>query len=505
MKPARARRAFSLVEMMIALVILGLGLLFIAAALPAGIDYSRDTVDQINGEAAAEFALDTLEMTLATSDKLVASQYWNPPTTTQLLRIDSVHRPREGGNFGPAMLTQPATTPESSPTLGDRPYEPIIKVRPFVLGNAQFAGRADVARHLPVVDNTEAAISTFLSTQSITGTTVANPYREADYPPSGTFLPLPGSAALADNPLLSILSRVYPPTAPALRHRLAEATLADPEGNSGQFFVRDMRALTDSAFHVDREKAFDRRLAWTAFYRRVSYAIGSSPHLYEVIVVVTRRPTLNHRYAFQDLRGGALAALQVPMALPAATNGPPAIPAVGDDRLAPTPWLVTFTKLPAFPLPAQYVSSTPFPPSAGAVVTLNDKFVAPPTLTFECSPEVARLLPVGAQFIPARNDDLPQGLGARLLGYLPSAPQSAPIYRVIDRPSATAVVVENNGLYPFAYPGTPFANPISAGAQWPVWVIPPAFSQRDGNGQPLYDRQSPIVFIARRLVTLEVR
>lgn len=505
MKRRNSLRAFSLVEMMIALVILGLGLLFIAAALPAGVDYSRDTVDQINGEAAADFALDTLEGAIATSSNMFASSYWKPGYG-RVSRVDSVHRPREG-NLGDLptpptqwKLTADATWPgETVP----RSYEPLIKVRPFVLMNAEFAGQSDTSRYKPLVDHTEAAISQFLGTQLLTvAGTATNPFREADFPNTGTFYPDPGGIALADNPLLTILSRVYPPPTPAIPFEFDGSVVNLKEG---RFFARDSILRTDARFNIDREKSFDRRLAWTAFYRRASYAPGSDPLLYEVIVLVTRRPTLSHRFAFQDLNPRP-DVFNKPRAFNAETGPAP----VGDDRLAPTPWLVTFKKLPAFPKPTEYIASAPFPPVFGTSVAFLPNYVAPPKLTFECEPEVAKLLPPGAIFIPARNDDLPQGLGGRVVGYLPTSPAAAPIYRVIDRPNDTTVVVENNGLVPFGYPGTFAASPTTAAAQWPVWVIPPAFSQRERSNsiappQPLYDRQSPVVSISRRFVTLDVR
>ncbi|HRT42642.1 MAG TPA: prepilin-type N-terminal cleavage/methylation domain-containing protein, partial [Phycisphaerae bacterium] len=62
MRAGVARKtAFSLAEMMIALVILGFGLLVIGAALPVGLQYERDMIDRATGQAAAEYALDVIE------------------------------------------------------------------------------------------------------------------------------------------------------------------------------------------------------------------------------------------------------------------------------------------------------------------------------------------------------------------------------------------------------------------------------------------------------------
>ena len=108
---------------------------------------------------------------------------------------------------------------------------------------------------------------------------------------------------------------------------------------------------------------------------------------------------------------------------------------------------------------------------------------------------------MGSIFIPAVNDQryVPSPIGvAQLVGFVPSAPESLPIYEVVERPDDTTVVVKNNGYYPWLNPGVAGLN---AGA-FPVWVIPPAFVERDSNGQPVYERTSPILKVVRRTVTL---
>jgi hypothetical protein len=260
-------------------------------------------------------------------------------------------------------------------------------------------------------------------------------------------------------------------------------------------------------------------LAWTAFYRRLSYQpdptdlgpdgmLGTpddgalDPLRYEIILVVTRRPSANHRFPRQDLATSTgFPLFETPTACrPAA---PPADdPTVGTDRLAPMPWLVTFdssdsTALPT--LPGTSYVRTGTPPNFERVLVAafpGD----PPTLTFKCAPPpagqigVGDLLPVGSFFIPAVNDQR-YLLPPQAVGFVPSANEALPIYEVVERPDPTTVVVKNNGHYPWLAAG------LDA-SRWPVWVIPPSFVERDSNNQPVLERKSPIIQIVRRTISL---
>jgi hypothetical protein len=102
-------------------------------------------------------------------------------------------------------------------------------------------------------------------------------------------------------------------------------------------------------------------------------------------------------------------------------------------------------------------------------------------------------------FVPAVNDHLPSNNPLlRRAGFVPHAPDALPIYEVVERPDDTTVIVKNNGFYPWV------AGGLNAQA-WPVWVIPPAFREREPpnmGGQPVYERRSPILAVARRYIRL---
>jgi len=488
---------------MIALVILGLGLLFIAAALPVGLDYTRQTVDLATGEATGEYALDELERNLRTS----GNDLYEPSLFVLSIvhRLDNIHRPRD-------------RTPYAPPRFLLRPtYEPVIKVRPLALGNIGMSrvgteGVPGAQRGAELVDNAESAISLYLV--SVWGLSITNPdfvRREFEFPYDGSGS-LDDLLSLVNNPVLAGVARLYPPIEPVTTFSAGAFFNDGSTYPTYQARFARLDASDPTLLHREREKAVDRRVAWTAFYRRLSYKgqagtdtqwytdddVAENSLLYEIIVVVTRRTSVSHRFPRQDL--SVSNPFEQPQAMPP-TAAPPDLTGVGVDRLAPTPWLVTFD--PNQPLPALPAYSQPLPPPGGS----PERVVAagalePPTLTFRCTPGVGVLLPVGSIFIPAVNDQRytpPAGPGLpQLVGFVPSAPESLPIYEVVERPDDRTAVVKNNGYYPWV-------NPDFAGLnarQFPVWVIPPPFVERDSSGQPIYERSSPIVRVVRRTVTL---
>lgn len=128
---------------------------------------------------------------------------------------------------------------------------------------------------------------------------------------------------------------------------------------------------------------------------------------------------------------------------------------------------------------------------------------APATLTFYCRPERSGLFPVGTIFIPARNDHRPDRIRFPNLpvGFGPPASTALPIYEVTERPDDSTIIVKFNGYYPMkgipnqTQLGTPLAG------EWPVWVVPPAFTEYQG-GAPVAPDQCQIVAVARRYIRL---
>lgn len=451
----RERLAFSLAEMMIALAILGLGLLFIAASLPAGIDYNRKTIDLINGDAASESAWAEIEQSVRTSSR--------PIPTSAPRNVSSVFRPR---NVVVAAGGQEFRV--------NNTFEPVFKVRPLVMRNISLDALSGGGGAADVVDYGEAAITAAIGpaagpTQTDFATTFAASL--ANHPAIGAFARLYPSPGLARpvgvGDVRDFLSAVggnneYPWYAPSTPPALT------PDSGQAGSFVQDLR------------KAAATRIGWAALYRRVSYATtGTAPNLeavdpllYEFVLVVMRRVSDTERYASQDLNAGSF-------------TDPVALGPTGD-RAAPRPWLVAFQDF-----ENELDAGTDYD---GAVLErpLLAAFTDRPNLRFRCSQRAGALLPVGSIVVPALNDVNP---AAQAFGFAPNSAEALPIYRVLERPDATTVVLENNGLYPWKAPGVNWQD-------WYVWVFPPAFSQRDGSGQPIFEQRSSILTVQRRMLRL---
>ena len=533
MFPRRSRQfdsiapAFSLAELMIALVILGIGLLFIAAALPVGVEYAKRNVDRSAAEAAGAYAANTIEQYVRTSRLLVdsASLAFG---VVPVPRTDAIFRPRW---IPPTAANDPANfvprvdlTPTDPAAWVD--YEPIIKVRPFVMRNINFDGPP---RH--VVDACENVIEQYLRTIGISP-------GAADAPAEMDVNPFAVQLALWQNPIAPATARFFPPAESITRFTVADFFQGD-NGRDPYARYEPRRISNDESTEstngmegVDIEelrRARDQRIAWTAFYRRVSYtkyaippAGGSAPlpieagdpYTYELIIVVTQRPTTQHRYPHQLVRN--LARFNKPVA---ASSGAAPFNAIssnitGFDRIAPMPWLIAFKELPA---PLRFGTQWK---AADNSDSWSERYIdwgkfsdaQRPTLRFVADlPANASegsglydVLPPGSILIPARNDHHPGATANNFpeIGFLPSAPDTLPIYRVVDRQidrskGEAYIYVENNGFYPWWQTG----SAESAASKFPFWIIPPAFAERTGTA-PLYEDRTSVVAVIRKIITI---
>lgn len=430
----RRARAFSLAELMIALIILAFGLMVIGAALPIGLRYTQQIADETNGEAAAEYALD-----------LIAGH----------VRLSRDPYDELGGG---ALRYTPDVFQPRDPTTGraDDNWEPLLKVRPLPLRNVVTTPGGD--GYGPRF--AEIASQCYEATETAVGNWLAGAASHKEYDAPRWWVA----------PALASVTAAYPPIS-ADRRYYPDDFFGDP------YATRMVRSPVVGP-GSETVKAARQRIVWTAFYRRVSYQPGSDPQLYEFITVACRLPSARHR--FPRLTGGA--------GFPVYNNG---------DTMAPVPWLVTFVGWdapPAFDLSRYDRILVPGVPG-------------PAKYRFYASADVARLLGPGSILVPAVNDERPDSIPGqtpppaaplRLAGFVPHAPDALPIYEVerterLDT-DVVAVVVKPNGYYPWTIDGNPL--------RWPVWIIPPAFQERDSAGQPVYEKRSPIVGIARRYVRL---
>ncbi len=436
---------FSLAEMMIALAILAMGLLVIGAALPVGFRYTRESVNLATGQAAAEHALDLIE------------QYINIPA--QVLDASDV------------LIRAPVLFVPRNPNSGGRgaflrDYEPRIKVRPLcpanivaTPGHPCYGAEFGTGPGCPwlVASAVEWVIGEWLPA----GCHDAREWDEFNWL----------------RPALPSICTVYPPVTPD------DASEWDPSRFFGAPY--ELRPINQGS---ETLRALGRGIVWTACYRRVAYDDKSTagyegdPTLYEFVAVAVRKPSVRHRFPVQPGYAAALSASSV-------------------DSGAPVPWLVEFDQLPSPPRGFDY--NTGFPLDADGNPLIEGH--APATLTFRCPQDQAGLFPVGAIFIPARNDVTPDCSLVTFtdrVGLGPPAPTTLPIYEVVERPDANTVIVKYNGYYPMK--GTPGVSALATPdpSEWPVWVVPPCYEERDSAGNPVMSDRSPIVAIARRYVRL---
>jgi len=462
---------------MIALLILGFGLLVVAAALPVGLTYTRGTIEEQTGAAAAEYALDLIEQRVRR-----VLDPWDetaPPAMRLRCRADFFEPRWDTYVVPPPPVPQEGYSPGApAEDLSEgqdarRPWEPRIKVRPLLARPISATAGATFGQELDApYQDVEQRIAMWLMTTW--WDSVNKPHRECDY--LGW---MPEGVSWASWNLPSICA-AYPP--------IGSEGSSDVAG----FFDRPYAWRPVSDFQ--RRQALERRVAWVAFYRRVSYREGSDPALYEVVAVATRIPERGYRFprfnpAAQiapgfDVAGGARAQY------------------TGYDTLAPIPWLVVFSELPAPPAPAYGQYGTPSNPDN----IPDPDWPAPSTLVFYAGRTDGELLPPGSIFIPAVNDDRPTILNqlvvpgsfpVRHAGFVPHAPEVLPVYEVVGRElqgNRYRITVRNNGFYPWVN-----AAAGRTATDWPVWVIPPAFKEVSG-GQPVFENRSPVLAVSRRII-----
>ena len=467
---------FSLAELMIALALLGMGLLVIAAALPAGARYTRDSVDLATGAAAAEYALDLIEQSVYLRDTVVDANdtvlgarplRWPPVLFQRRVQADDPNRGLRAGEADPDC-------------------EPVIKVRPLFVQNIirtpgplhgqelYQPGGSDYR----IVVLTERAVANWVGLTEECYTEEPCYLLEYDLPNGHALSSLPAGPWL--QPALPSVSLVYPP--------ISADDQFYPEGfwdSQAPNWMYRSRPVNTPGAGSETRRALERRVTWTAFYRRVEYGPGSDPTLYEFIAVAVRLPSDRHRFPVQDPTCAGMASFST------ATKSA----YLGADTLAPIPWLVTFD--------AQNPNALPWPDNGFDEHGQPRFYGSPPaTLSFHCTRDYSPLFPVGSVFIPARNDRLSDHAGQKT-HFGPLTRTGWPIYEVVSRPDETTVVVKYNGYFPVA--NTPRSWERASAAQWPVWVTPPASEDVVGSGssaRPVFSNKSPILAVARRYIRL---
>ncbi len=469
-------QAFSLAELMIALAILGFGLLIIGASLPIAMRYTKETIDRDTGAAACESAFGLLEQVLTIPRKV------RDPSVAGAAAYDYVVRP------SPVFV--PRKDPATSPNADfDATHTPLLKVRALLTQNiAASATPTNLATSVgwqwgneyPLQSNipffVESLVTTWVSTASGIGSGDANWSLEIDRDfPVAFMRPSISSSALA-----------FPSIGGLQDYQPKNFYDAFPQA------MYAARTPAGEAYLDVAKRVMAERIHWTAFYRRASYERGSDPLLYEVIVVATRKPSERHRYPIETPTTGGQG------------SDPPSSDYYwGMDTAAPIPWLVAFSSddpsyLPTLQPGADYDNTIPERP-------LKPGFKPPATLRFVAGLAVGSLMPPGSIFIPAVNDAPPSLDPDQQIsgGFVPAMRSTAPIYEVVERVWNESldgghyeIIVKNNGAYPWV-------NQNRTAQDWPVWVIPPAIEEVEGSpAEPVFGSQSPVIAVERRFMRL---
>lgn len=512
--------AFSLAEMMIALIILGFGLLVVGAALPVGYNYTRQSADLVNGEIAVETALDAIEAQ-------IAMRRLDNSDNTPYPRIDPIFRPREINPVNDAF------------TLPRHWWEPRIKVRPL-LGDVLDHGARDAAgvtngrltsrRHTPsdaIWGMTEGLIALWMMAPQPFGLEPTDQFTVGlEWDARRVLPPLPMSMM------------VYPAVTPAVA--FSQAGLSPGTQNAvirsfSSNFWSQTRATNPASLNPqyvaaaagELQKMRERSIAFAAFYRRVNYGnpgpngvrsyqpgvIGpgdddpGDPNLYELIVVAMRRPTEQHRFPIFDVPLSPNPFTTPDFTLQLRTRA--GVPPVPITSVVPVPILVGFEQGPAGSLmePALtgvYVDQVAGPNNNNRILPAG--YNPPTTLSFRASVFVGAMLAPGAVIIPAANDDFPDSIPplaagqnpVRHAGFVPHCPTQLPLFRVKQRHFDTnanqyVVEVDCNGFYPWYFRGG-----LQGVRDWPVWIIPPAFTETTG-GRPVFE-DAGVLAVGRRFV-----
>ena len=436
------RPAFSLAELMVALTILAFGLLIIGAALPIGMQRTRETAELAVADATLDYAFGIIEsrVRLAKDD---SSDYSVAP------RRDNVFRPRQ-----PSGRLAENAWPR---------YEPWIKVRPLPVTNISIANVGSGAGALQFGEQ-------ILTAGMITEIQVQGAWKNI-YPATNVW-PLesfcvcemfPGKQDGWLPPALSALESVFPSVeldAIGDTERYTPEFFFDQNDNKYERHLVQGTSKDDPHQAEDGQetlKATERRVSWVTMYRRVSYASDSDPMLYEFLVFAVQRPTVRHRFAMPrvDVDWDTME--------PEFDNK--------DAALLPLPVLVTFDNK-DFPLLKKGSAAGDDYEIVGADRVLHAGFQDHPNLRFIASEQVGRILPKDSIIIPAVNDrelSAYPGNDDRYSGFVPHAPAELPLYTVIERvpfedgsTPKYEIVVAGNGYYPWA------DDENRAGEYWPV-------------------------------------
>ncbi|MBP7933088.1 MAG: prepilin-type N-terminal cleavage/methylation domain-containing protein [Phycisphaerae bacterium] len=476
------RKGFSLLELMIAIMILGIGIVMVATIFPVGLDLTRDTVqmdisqavtdvgmamltvkvpgykqlDKIADTAAVPAAARVLVPDILRTDMSANGQISLQQQEVIDLLVGSVGslKASYGVQVGPPYVWAPKNWPGLVPVQQTVP-EFIAKCRVFTEQTgwpSELAPEDAVsvvpAQNLPADYRDVAQKAPEKTIDAVVRTMVLPTFRSDNNHPQ----------PVVTLPRIHLLDQVYPPFPTAELYGMSSST-GYSAYSASVWRPKDVgiNTLTD----VLRDLA-SRRYSWLAFSHRM---LADPKHAEMLVTVVTLyRGDANARFARQkSIAGGGGYNVDFDFASNSADHldacwQPQADPAAEEDSVFPVPWLV---KLMAVNL------------ESGEVY---------------CTTEVARLLPAGSYFIIA------QGKGQLRAGTFQRVLASE--VKVLSSPKAwdeyTYTATVNDWSRLTVARGKGSAQDVLA------WVIPPAV-ERSTTGVSFQSR-SPVVGVALRKV-----
>jgi len=485
LKPAAQARAFSLVEMMIAIVILGLGLVMVATMFPVAWDRARTLSEYTVQQSAAAGAQATLAALLR-------------PASHRLVEI--LPRPTAPG----APLEELRLT--SGSLAGDMFFDPTL-LSPSPLLSTGERHRAILAFSDTSVHALNMENISYISTDPADLTIAENPWDLED--PGGSFPTPPGRQIVQDR-----FQKTDYPFAVKPRNRGApfpNQLFYDPQVLAWQRLYPPMEAPPSAPGpELDQwnEKLATRRFCWAVLHRlrsrvgpaplpsgalvtptesermvRQAAAAMGSTRSFDVYYVTLRRSKPTNRYARQDPDP---ARIPNPFSFvrPPQVVEPAALPS-DKDLMFPVAWRVQME----FP--------TTLPLAANATGVPTEILLPHNDVGDEPARMLVQMFPAGTQFIDEITGSIyrvtkrritdPDGVGTQAV-------------LTLDR----EVVLEDIDLPPND-PRCPFCTPINPATPAAdaeellrtVWVFPPPVdrSQSTDEQAPLFDGPSPVVDI----------
>ncbi len=373
--PLPRRPGFSLLELMIAIVIFGIGMVMVATVFPVGLDLTRETVQLDLSQAATDAAMATLVLRVPSMTELETTV-----DKAALVAVADVAQTDLDANMDTAQASAVATPPAPMgrgewAAVGWQTVDPVLFANRYLRAFTEETGWAAEL----MGNNNDTAV--------VPGQNLPSGYGQLDSYKSGdldaflhdgalTMIP-PSFGVRSAMPRIHLADQVYPPVSPYMY--LADADNTQP--GTG-FAGTDERPLAEVV-----EDLASRRYSWTALHCMTSP--DTQNRRIRAAIVVTYRGDLTARYAAQadedpDAAGNEPNVyvphfnltddddrknLFLPQPVPnnEVTNGNP----WNKDALFPRPWLVMLRRI----------------DRAGGEVL--------------CSNEVACLLPTGSFFVIA--------------------------------------------------------------------------------------------------------